>query len=195
MPSSDPPPHGTPVHKPGRARRAVRLILSALDPRAWFHLVRLVNYHNQTHVIPRRRLTLGAGAAISPTVDFANPERIRAGRGLRLGARCHLWAGPGHGRIDIGDDVLFGPDVMVTAANYRFNDGHPVTNQSMDEADVRIGDDVWIGAKAIILPGISIGDGAIIGAGAIVTADIPAMAIAVGVPARIVGRREVESGC
>lgn len=167
----------------------MRLILSGLDPRAWLHLVRLVSYYNHTHVTPRRQLTLGPGAAISPTVGFSNPERIRAGRNLRLGTRCMLWAGPGTGRIDIGDDVMFGPDVLVTAAGYRFNDGRPVTKQRMDEANVWIGHDVWIGAKAIILPGARIGDGAIIGAGALVRGEVPAMAIAVGVPARVVGQR------
>lgn len=180
---------GTPIRKPSRGRKAVRLVLSALDPRAWLHLVRIVNHYNHTHVAPRRKLRLGPGAAISPTVDFANPERIRAGRGLRLGAGCTIWAGPGHGRIEMGDDVLFGPGVLVTAAGYRFNDGQPVTKQAMDEADVVIGSDVWIGAQAIVLPGVTIGDGAIIGAGAIVTGDIPAMAIAVGVPAKVVGSR------
>ena len=100
-----------------------------------------------------------------------------------------LWAGPSRGRIVIGDNVLFGPDVLVTAANYRFNDGHPVTEQPMDEADVIIGNDVWIAAKVVVLPGVTIGDGAVIGAGAVVNRDIPAMSVAVGQPARVVGRR------
>ena len=108
-----------------------------------------------------------------------------------MGARCHLWAGPEAGRIVIGDNVLFGPEVMVTAAGYRFNDGHPVTDQAMDEADIVIGDDVWLGTRVIVLPGVTIGSGAIIGAGAVVTADIPAMAIAVGTPAKIVGTRQI----
>lgn len=189
-----PLPAGALPRKPSKAQKALRLIASGLDPRAWLHLVRLINYYNHTHVSPRRALSLGPGAAISPTAGFSNPERIRAGRNLRLGTRCMLWAGPGTGRIDIGDDVMFGPDVMVTAAGYRFNDGHPVTKQRMDEADVTIGHDVWIGAKAIILPGARIGDGAIIGAGALVRGEIPAMAIAVGVPARVVGRRQIPPG-
>ena len=161
---TDTPP---PAHKknPSAAQRALRLVLSSLDPRAWAHVFRLVNYYNYTHVTPRRKLRLGPGARISPTVDFSNAERIVAGRGLRLGARCHLWAGNATGRIVIGDDVLFGPEVLVTASGYRFNDGTPVTDQAMDEADVVIGDDVWIGARAILLPGARIGAGAIIAAG------------------------------
>ncbi|WP_172331456.1 acyltransferase [Mangrovicoccus sp. HB161399] len=184
---------GGPVRKKALSKpaRALRLLGGVLDPRAWAHLFKIVNYHNYSHVRPLRQMALGPGAAISPDACFANAERISAGRGLRLGARTTLWAGPSHGRIVIGDDVLFGPDVLVTAAGYRFNDGHPVTQQPMDEADVTIGSDVWLAAKVVVLPGVAIGDGAVIAAGAVVNRDIPAMAVAAGVPARVVGQRQV----
>ncbi len=181
-----------PVHKKtkGRAARLLRLLGGVLDPRAYLHALKIVNYYNYSHVAPLRRIgRLGPGAAISPTAVFSNPEQIEIGARLSLGAGSMLWAGPGAGRIVIGDDVLFGPDVMVTAAGYRFNDGAPVTAQAMDEADVVIGNDVWLGARAIVLPGARIGDGAVIGAGALVRGEIPAFAIAVGSPARVVGQR------
>lgn len=143
-------------------------------------MVKLVNYYNYTHVQPMRQLTLGPGAAISPNASFSNPERIIAGRGLRLGARCTLWAGHSSARIIIGDDVLFGPEVMVTAASYRFNDGQPVTEQLMDEADVVIGNDVWLGTRAVILPGAKIGDGAIVAAHSVVRGEIEPMAVVAG---------------
>ncbi|MBF9036662.1 acyltransferase [Rhodobacterales bacterium HKCCE2091] len=187
---TDAPP---PAHKARRSplSRALRLLGSAFDPRAYLHAIRLVNYYNYSHVQPRRKLTIGPGANISPNAVFSNPERIEIGARMNLGARCHLWAGPSRGRIVIGDDVLFGPEVMVTAAGYRFNDGAPVTMQAMDEADVIIGNDVWLATRVIVLPGARIGDGAIIGAGAIVTGEIPAGAIAVGAPARVVGERRI----
>ena len=180
-----------PVRKRPMPRRArlLRLIASTLDPRAWIHAIKLVNYYNYSHVTPLRSVTLGPHAAISPNTAFSNPDRIRAGRNLYLGARCHLWAGPSKGHIVIGDNVLFGPEVMVTAAGYRFNDGSPVTAQAMDEADVIIGDDVWLGTRAIVLPGARIGNGAIVAAGAVVRGEIPAFAVAAGVPARVVGHR------
>jgi acetyltransferase-like isoleucine patch superfamily enzyme len=174
----------------GRAARLARLIGSVLDPRAYLHGLKLLNYYNYSHVQPLRRIRFGPDPAISPNAVFSNPERIEIGARARIGARCHLWAGPSSGRIVVGDDLLLGPDVMITAANYRFRDGSPVTAQQMDEADVVIGDDVWIGTRAIVLPGARIGDGAIIGAGAIVRGDIPARAIAVGAPARVVGDRD-----
>jgi acetyltransferase-like isoleucine patch superfamily enzyme len=179
---------------PSRTGKLIRLILGAFDPRAWVHAVRLVNHYNQTHVRPLRRLTIGPNPAISPNAQFSNPERIRIGANFRLGSRGVLWAGPAEGRIVIGDDVMFGPDVLVTAAGYRYDDGRPVTDQAMDEADVVIGDDVWIGAKSVILPGARIGEGAIIGAAAVVRGEIPPFSVAVGAPARVVGARRRHGG-
>lgn len=180
-----------PAHKTRRSplQKALRLLGSVLDPRAYLHALKLVNYYNYSHLQPRRKIRMGPGCNISPNAVFSNPERIEIGARLNLGARCYLWAGPSSGKIIIGDDVLFGPDVMVTASGYRFNDGAPVTQQAMDEADVVIGNDVWLATRVVVLPGAHIGDGAIIGAGAIVTGHIPPYAIAVGTPAKVVGQR------
>jgi acetyltransferase-like isoleucine patch superfamily enzyme len=176
-------------HSLSRSRRLLRLVLGVLDPRAWAHLFRMLNYWNHTHVAPLRRVRRGPGAAISPDAAFANPERIEIGARVRIGARTTLWAGPAEGRIVIGDDVLFGPDVLVTAAGYRFDDGRPVTDQLMDEADVVIGDDVWIGAKAVLLPGARLGDGVVVAAGAVVRGMVEPFKVVAGVPARVVRER------
>lgn len=184
-----------PVQKPflDRAGKLVRLLRSLIDPRAWAHLVRLVNYYNYSHVAPMRQIRFGAQPNVSPDAVFSHPERIEIGDRVRIGSRCHIWAGPRDGRIRIGNDVLFGPEVMLTAATYCYNEGSPVGVQAMREDDIVIGNDVWLGTRAIVLPGISIGDGAIIAAGAVVKDDVPAMAIVAGSPARIVGQREIAS--
>jgi acetyltransferase-like isoleucine patch superfamily enzyme len=156
-------------------------------------MLRMMNYYYHVHVVPLKSVRRGSGCSISPDAVFSNPERIVMGNSVRIGSRCHIWAGHATGTIEIGDDCLFGPEVMVTAATYRFNEGHPVTRQKMDEDDVVIGCDVWLGTRAVVLPGSRIGDGAIIGAGALVKGEIPAMAIAVGQPARVVGMRETPS--
>ncbi|SHF38971.1 Acetyltransferase (isoleucine patch superfamily) [Litoreibacter ascidiaceicola] len=179
------------AHKPPLTsrRRISRFLLSVLDPRAYLHGFKLLNHYNQTHVIPRRSLKMGAGAAISPTCQFANPDRIQLGARAHLGAGCYLWAGPRFGRIEIGDDLLLGPNVIITAANYRFRDGSPVSDQAMDEATVRIANDVWIGAGVIVLPGADIGAGAILAAGSVVRGRVGDGEIFAGVPARKVGQR------
>ncbi|EPX77527.1 acyltransferase [Litoreibacter arenae] len=182
---------GTLAHKKTLTPRVriSRFLLSILDPRAYLHGLRLLNHYNQTHVIPRRAVSFGPNAAVSPTCQFANPERITLGARAHIGAGCCIWAGPKLGRIEAGDDLLLGPNVMLTAANYRFRDGAPVSAQAMDEASIRIGNDVWIGAGATILPGARIGDGAVIAAGAVVTGSIEAGEIFAGIPARKVGQR------
>ncbi|HEY6965060.1 MAG TPA: acyltransferase [Erythrobacter sp.] len=176
---------------PGRLARGLRLVGSMLDPRAWLHLVKIVNYYNYTHVAPLREISISGPRNISPDAVFQNPERITIGRRVRIGSRCHLWAGPAKGRIVIGDDVLFGPEVMLTAATYRHDLGHPVTDQPMAEADIVIGNDVWLATRAVILPGTQLGDGCIVAAGSVVRGEFPAMSIIAGSPARIVSQRTI----
>ena len=86
--------------------------------------------------------------------------------------------------IYVGDCCKFGPNVVIATA------GHPILpklrrEQYQYNASVRIGNNVWIGAGAIILPGITIGDNSVIGAGSVVTKDIPSNVVAVGNPCRV----------
>jgi len=86
--------------------------------------------------------------------------------------------------IYVGDCCKFGPGVIVATA------GHPILpelrmHQYQYNAPVHIGNNVWVGAGAIILPGVTIGDNCVIGAGSVVTKDIPANVVAVGNPCRI----------
>ena len=86
--------------------------------------------------------------------------------------------------IYVGDYTMFGPNVTVATA------GHPILPELREKgyqynAPVRIGKNCWIGAGAIILPGISIGDNVVIGAGSVVTKDLPPDVVAVGNPCRV----------
>lgn len=175
----------------GRTERLARLVLSLVDPRAWLHLAKIVNYYNYSHVAPLREARIGPNPSISPDAVFSNAERINIGARARIGSRCHIWAGPGTGRIEIGNDVLFGPEVILTAATYDYNAGSPVTDQPMREGDIVVGNDVWFATRAVVLPGTRIGDGAVIAAGAVVKGDVPANAIVAGSPAKVVGWRQV----
>jgi maltose O-acetyltransferase len=105
---------------------------------------------------------------------------IRAGRNLFVNYDCvFLDCAP----IDIGDDVQIGPAVQLYTATHPLD---PAVRRSGLEAarPVRIGDNVWIGGGAIVLPGVTIGDDAVIGAGSVVTRDVPAGKVVVGNPAR-----------
>lgn len=86
--------------------------------------------------------------------------------------------------IYVGDGVMFAPNVVVATA------AHPIEPNLRRMAmqyniDVHIGNNVWIGAGAVILPGVTIGDNTVIGAGSVVTKDIPANVVAVGNPCRV----------
>lgn len=165
---------------------AVRVLL---DPRVYLHLLRVVNYYGYSHVTQRRKVCIGAGTRLAPNVSFANGERIRIGSNSNIGARCHLWGGDRRGRVVIGDHVLFGPEVFLTASNYATDAGRRIMDQETVEADVVIGDDVWLGARVIVLPGVTIGSGCVVGAGSVVTRSLPPNSIAVGAPARVVHER------
>lgn len=177
--------------KTTRLGRFFRLIRSTLDPRAFGHAMKIVNYYNYHHLAELRKVSKGQGLRISPTASFANGQNIVLGDRVHIGAGSSLWAGPGTARIILSDDVLIAPNTMITAANYRFNDGSPVNDQAMDEADILVGKDVWIGYGAVILAGSVIGDGAIIGAGAVVRGTIPPNAIVAGNPGQIIGYRHI----
>jgi maltose O-acetyltransferase len=86
---------------------------------------------------------------------------------------------------------MFGPEVLIIAQNHRYSSIEtPMRLQgNLPPYPVTIEDDVWIGARVIVLPGVAIHKGAIIGAGAVVTKDVPPYAICVGNPARVVKYR------
>ena len=97
------------------------------------------------------------------------------------------------GRVVIGNDVMMGEDVIIYTANHEFSRlDIPMNSQGVqNEKPVIIGDDVWIGGRVIILPGVNIGKSAIIGAGAVVTKDVPQYAIVAGNPAQVIKYRNM----
>ena len=109
------------------------------------------------------------------------------GKASGLGVNCQIQR-PCH----IGDYVLMVPDVVIFTKNHRADrtDIH-IGAQGMTECrKVTIGNDVWIGQRAMIMPGVTIGDGCIIAAGAVVTKDVPPYSIVGGVPASILKSRK-----
>ncbi|WP_415336224.1 sugar O-acetyltransferase [Clostridium perfringens] len=86
--------------------------------------------------------------------------------------------------IFVGNNVMFGPNVTVSAGTHPI---HPElrSKQAQYNIPIHIGNNVWIGANSVILPGINIGDNSVIGAGSIVTKDIPSNVVAVGNPCRV----------
>jgi maltose O-acetyltransferase len=90
------------------------------------------------------------------------------------------------GKISIGDGNMFGPDVYVTDSNHKFGFGKSSKDLPMDIGKVIIGNNCWIGAKAIILKDVILGDNCIVGAGAVVTHSFPPGSVLAGVPAKLI---------
>jgi acetyltransferase-like isoleucine patch superfamily enzyme len=110
--------------------------------------------------------------------------------GIHLGSRVFVGEETimrGQGGIHVGDNVLFGPRVQVLAVDHVFTDTtQPIMQQGITARGIRIEENCWIGAGAIILDGVTVGRGACIGAGAVVTKSVPPHSLAVGVPARVI---------
>jgi len=115
------------------------------------------------------------------------PSSAELGDHSGIGIRAQI-----NGKVMIGNNVMMGPDVCIYAKNHAFDRTDiPMNLQGFTpEKPVVIEDDVWIGAKAIILPGVHIGTGVVIGAGAVVTKDVPDYAVVGGNPARILKMRK-----
>ena len=117
---------------------------------------------------------------------FGDGKRISIGEGSGIGVNCNV-----HGPLTMGCNVMMGPDVTILTHSHIFdNTDIPMNKQGTIIKPVSIGDDVWIGMRSIIMPGVKIGNGVIIGAGAIVTKDVPDYAVVAGVPAKVIKYRK-----
>ena len=90
------------------------------------------------------------------------------------------------GRIDIGDHTMFGPNVTIVTTGHTIRPDIRVYGTPQFSVPVSIGRNVWIGAGAIVMPGVTIGDNTVIGAGSLVTKDIPSDVVAYGHPCKVV---------
>lgn len=97
------------------------------------------------------------------------------------------------GKVEIGSNTIFGPGVSIHAENHNFQEiDKPIKSQGATRKGIVIGEDCWIGSKAIILDGVKIGNHCVIAAGAVVTKDIPDYAIVGGIPAKVIKMRKEE---
>src|SRR4051812_31660842 len=135
-----------------------------------------------------RGIRIGDGVFVGRnTILSCKNGDIDLADGANIGFNCELFSAS---RVAIGRHVLMAAYTYVIGGDHDFSDpSKSVLEQTRTSAGVAIGDGVWIGAGAKILDGVSVGDHAVIGAGAVVREDVPASAIAVGMPARVVGSR------
>ena len=134
------------------------------------------------------RIRSGAALYSDITIETADNGAVTIGEETHIQPRCQLVAGKAS--IIIGKRVEIAPGCALYPFNHGFSPGKKIREQPLvSKGDIVIGDDAWLGYGVIILDGVHIGEGAVIGAGSVVTQDIPAHAIAVGNPARVVKMR------
>lgn len=118
------------------------------------------------------------GAEISPNSEV--------GHNSELGTRCMIQS-----NVKIGSNVIMGPDIKIYSRNHNYSDLKlPIQKQGKTQYKTVIGDDVWIGANVIILPGVKIGNHTIIGAGAVVTKNVQDYSIVGGNPGKVIKYRK-----
>jgi len=144
---------------------------------------------------PDNRAALGGTVEVADSCEVNQGVELNPfGGSIRIARR--VWLGPyvviyGHGGVEIGDQTLISMHVSILSSDHAIPERAKLIRHCRDALKpTKIGKDVWVGANAVILGGVTIGDGCVVGAGAVVTKDLPAYSVAMGVPARIVRSRD-----
>ncbi|MFN8258886.1 MAG: DapH/DapD/GlmU-related protein [Bacteroidales bacterium] len=136
-----------------------------------------------------RVMNRGKNTPISSSARFNHPQNITIGDRSNINRNCMIWAGD-TAKVIIGKDCLTGPGVTIIASRYNVKGRNIIRSYPPFEKDIIIGDDVWLGANVVVLPGVNIGNGAIVGAGSVVTKNVEPYTVVAGVPAVEIKKRE-----
>ncbi len=137
----------------------------------------------RTQVLRRLGFQIGQGTTIWDTPKFIGGRPLRTK--ISIGDYCLLTIGSYWdvaAPIRLGNFVTLAPEVMLLTGSHDFHNPHNRAGK-MEAHPVTICDGVWLGARSMILPGVTVGEGAIVGAGAVVTKDVPSHTLVAGVPA------------
>jgi len=172
----------------GNARRIARRI-AVLGARQLFNL--WLNGLVASDLVPDHlRWVLLRASGVRVGRSLIDAHCFIGSRKVSIGARCSINRGAfldGSAAVVIGDDVSIGMNVVVVTGSHQLGGAHRRAGELQKEP-VRIGDGAWIGANAIVLPGVTIGAGAVVGAGSVVMKDVAPNTLVMGNPARIARR-------
>jgi len=139
-----------------------------------------------------RGITIGSGVFVGRNSILSSKNGdIELADGVNIGFNCEVFSAS---RVAIGANTLLAAYCYVIGGDHDWSDpAQSVLEQERTSAGVTIGTGAWLGAGVKVLDGVKIGDGAVVGAGAVVKADVPASAIAVGMPAKVIGSRQAST--
>jgi acetyltransferase-like isoleucine patch superfamily enzyme len=153
-------------------------------------------------IFNERYIHIGEGTMIGPGITLSAGmvpgQACLTDPVVRIGDRCLIGKGSGivgHFSIEIGNDVWTGHHVYITDQNHGYEDvDRPISQQTMPEGPVVIGDGSWLGFGSVVLPGVTIGRHVTVGANAVVTTDLPDYSVAVGSPAKVIRQYDEADG-
>lgn len=150
------------------------------------------NIRKIRYLLYKKRLkSCGKKVTFAMGVKIFSPKNISIGENVRIGARSIL---SGQGGITIGNNVSLGPEVIIWSANHNYMRPNELPyDKEYIKRPVVIEDNVWIGARCSLIPGVRIREGAVIGLGSVVTKDVPECAVVAGNPAKIIKYRDLET--
>ena len=136
----------------------------------------------------RELAQLGRNCRLAPGLKISHPDRVTIGDGVTINAGTVINGSAG---VEIGAHTVISYNCAIWTGDHRYADGAllPFDNTILDDGVV-IGECVWLGFGAIVVPGVTIGEGAVVGMGAVVCRDVPPLSVAVGCPARVVKIRD-----
>lgn len=151
----------------------------------------LIRKNTRLDVLPFQEFALGKNSTIEDFSTINNGlGKVIIGDRVRIGLSNTL-IGP----ITIGNDVIIAQNVVISALNHGYQDiKTPISKQKCSTSTVRIDDEVWIGANAVITPGVSIGKHSVVAAGSVVTKNVPPYSVVAGNPAKVIKQYDFDSG-
>lgn len=183
-----------PARRQASKGSAVRVFQRYFVPRWFASLYYFVKYRclvsRDARVQFSSRISFGKGTVVKPfAVIQTQGGAISIGRDCAVSSFNHI--STGIQAVKIGDFVRLGPNVTILGVTRDFKaSGVRVMEQNSIHGEVVVGDDVFIGAGAVVLPGCRIGKGAVVGANSVINKDVPGNTIVAGVPAKPIGTRQ-----
>lgn len=165
--------------KPNRRRRILWYIINHT-------IYRIGNWNWRVRLLRWFGADIGGYYAIYRSIEVYDPANLKTGYRTLIGPRVDVY---NKAQVTLGDNVTISQDAYLCTAT------HDITSSTMElvTKPIVVKDGAWVAARAIVLPGVTIGEGAVVGAGAVVAKDVPPWTVVVGNPARVVGKRVLRS--